>query len=659
MTGLSNNSYACDQTSIVINNAIDNGDGTYTYTVTICLGISPNWGASGDLTITVGGANIISSSTSSVSTTYTYCDEPLLFNGQGCQVNSMGQPPVGGNLITTTATGSVGVMNGDLVISNSGDPLAPGDINGPSGDCADCGNGNQVCFQVTFTTDAPITNAQLNGAEDQGSDCGNPTCCPNEIDTTVPPLQPGGCTPPTASFSSNSPQCVGSTFNFTNTGSSGGGNYTYAWTFAMGTPSTSTSENPSGISWSSTGDFDVELVVCLSSDNTCCATVLQSITLNPNPTVTLTGVDETCAGVCDGSATSNVTGGTPNYNYVWSSGPTTSAVSGICDGSYALTVTDQNGCTGDATVVIAAGPSPTSGFTVSGSGCVSSNNFSFTNIGSSGGGVSIAWDFGDGSGTSTANNPSYSYATCGTFTVTQTITEGGCDAVSTQDITVLCEPVLAVVPTDESCAGACDGALNLTPSGGLSPYTYSWSNGPTTQDQTGLCSGNYTVTVTGNNGCTAVITGTVAAGGATPTAGFTYNGNQCLTGNSYDFVNTGTTAAGGATFDWDFGDGMGSSTAEDPSYTYTSTGTYTVTQIVILAGCSATASIIIVVNPDPSAAIIGVDESCPGACDGTADLTPSGGTPGYTYSWGGGETSQDLSGLCAGTYDVTVTDVMM
>ena len=145
---------ACDQTTINVTSAIDNGDGTYTYTATICLAIDPNWGATGSITLTADG-NIISSSTSSVSTTYSYCDAPLPCNGSNClTVNGtvMGCPPAGGNIINTTCSAGVMTGGGTLSISPSGCDLAPGDL---AGSCADCGNPSALCFDVTFTTDAP------------------------------------------------------------------------------------------------------------------------------------------------------------------------------------------------------------------------------------------------------------------------------------------------------------------------------------------------------------------------------------------------------------------------------------------------------------------------------------------------------------------------
>ncbi|MBL4733855.1 MAG: PKD domain-containing protein, partial [Flavobacteriales bacterium] len=482
---------------------------------------------------------------------------------------------------------------------------------------------------------------------------------------TLPPPPPA-CTPPTAGFTDDGPHCEGTGFAFTNTGSTGSvmGSpvFTYSWTFTGGTPATSTDENPTGIVWSTAGTYSVTLDVCESADPTCCATITQSITVSAPPVGVVTGTDESCLGLCDGAADLTPSGGTGPYTYAWSNLSTSQDLTGLCSGTYTVTITDAAGCITTASVIIAPGSGPTAGFTFSGSTCLTSNSFAFINIGTPGlnmGGPTFAWDFGDGIGTSTAEDPTYSYGSCGAFTVTQTVTENGCSASATQTITVTCPPVLAITPTDESCTGACDGALNLTPSGGVTPYTYAWSNGATTQDQTSLCAGTYTVTVTDASGCVSIISGVVGTVGTTVLASFTYNGNQCLTGNSFVFTNTGTPDnMGNPTFSWDFGDGVGTSTLENPIYTYTTTGTFTVTQTVTdISGCFATATVTVIVYPEPAAVIVGIDESCPGACDGSADLTPSGGTAPYAYLWSNGATTQDLSGLCAGTYNVTITDL--
>ena len=59
-----------------------------------------------------------------------------------------------------------------------------------------------------------------------------------------------------------------------------------------------------------------------------------------------------CNGACDGTATANPVGGTPGYTYLWSTGAITPGITGLCPGSYTVTVTDANLCTNSGTVVI-------------------------------------------------------------------------------------------------------------------------------------------------------------------------------------------------------------------------------------------------------------------------------------------------------------------
>ena len=174
---------------------------------------------------------------------------------------------------------------------------------------------------------------------------------------------------------------------------------------------------------------------------------------------------------------------------------------------------------------------------------------------------------------------------------------------------------------------------SATGAGGTTPYTYNWSGGlGAGANHPNLCPGTYTVTVVDANGCSVSNSATVSAG-SSASAGFLYNGNQCLTGNNYIFTNTGTS---GVTYSWDFGDGLGTSTLENPSYTYSSAGTYIVTQTVTNGSCSETATLTIVVNPGPSVTASGVNASCNGVCDGSVTATASGGTPGYNYNWDNG-----------------------
>ncbi|MBL4653585.1 MAG: PKD domain-containing protein, partial [Flavobacteriales bacterium] len=465
---------ACDGGSLNITNATDNGDGTYTYTVNFCIGLSPNWDVTTGFTFDVGGANIISTSTSSLTNTYTYCDGGLSFNGQNCESgNVMGAGPAGGTMTTVSPTANGSVMGGSLTFSSgSNPPFAPNDAVGSfDADCGDCGNPNNFCFNVTFTTDAQITSTTVTGAE--GGAC-------NYTDTSPPPLSPpAGCADlPTASFSTSGGPCEGDSYSFSNTGSSGttmgAPLYTYAWTFPSGSPSSSTDEDASGVVWASDGSYDVELTICDVDDATCCATTVQTINVGAIPILTATPTDETCAGLADGSIDLSVSGGTGSYSYSWDNGAGTGQdPSGLAPGTYTVVVTDDNsGCIVQISAVIAAGPGPVAALTATGSGCVSSNSFSFDGTGSTPdpggmGGPTYDWDFDDGNTSSGTNDSqTHSFTTAGTFNVSVTVTDGACSSTATTSVTVIANITLTAVPTPESCDGVNDGSIDLTVTGG-------------------------------------------------------------------------------------------------------------------------------------------------------------------------------------------------
>ncbi|WP_316797612.1 SprB repeat-containing protein, partial [Pedobacter agri] len=87
------------------------------------------------------------------------------------------------------------------------------------------------------------------------------------------------------------------------------------------------------------------------------------------------------------------------------------------------------------------------------------------------------------------------------------------------------------VVTNIACNGGSNGSINLTPSGGTSPYTFNWGGGITTEDRTGLAAGTYTVIITDVNGCTATVNATVTQP-ATAVSGTTVVTNIACNGGS-------------------------------------------------------------------------------------------------------------------------------
>src|SRR4030095_10564534 len=209
-----------------------------------------------------------------------------------------------------------------------------------------------------------------------------------------------------------------------------------------------------------------------------------------------------------------------------------------------------------------------------------------------------------------------------------------------------------------SCAGP-TGSIDINVTGGTSPYTFSWT-GPggfneTSEDVNNLLAGAYTVTITDANSCS--ITNTITVGQAantlvqTPTV---VDASCAGPTGSIDIAVTGGTSP--YTFSWT-GPGGFNETSEDISNLVA--GGYTVT-IPDANGCTITNTSTVgqaanTLNQTPTV----TDASC-AAQNGAIDLTVTGGTLPYTYSWTGQGTftasSEDINTLGAGDYTVTVTD---
>lgn len=211
-----------------------------------------------------------------------------------------------------------------------------------------------------------------------------------------------------------------------------------------------------------------------------------------------------------------------------------------------------------------------------------------------------------------------------------------------------------------SCNGFSDGSISIEIVGGTSPYNYQWSNGMTTDEITNVTAGDYTLTVTDDNGCiidtTITLTEPTVLSQNSASSTFASGDNISCFGasdGSIDYAVSGGSPA--YTIIWDNGE-----TTEDLNgLTF---GTYSVTATDI-NGCSIDTTITLI-EPDPLTQTItsptyfsGDNISCNGDNDGSIDYSISGGSPGYSFAWNNGETIEDISNLSAGTYQVTVSDI--
>lgn len=377
--------------------------------------------------------------------------------------------------------------------------------------------------------------------------------------------------------------------------------------------------------------------------NGCKITAAIVITEPTAITASITSTDESCIGLCDGSADLTVSGGTIPYTYQWSNGVTTQdQIGALCSGTYTITVIDGNSCMTTSVVTISSLAASIVGSNISCNG-LCNGSVDFTVTGGSGA-YTYSWSNG-------ATTEDLTASLCsGTYTAT--VKDANNCVVSTA--VIITEPTAitnTIVSTNAKCNGICDGSADLTPGGGTGAYTYNWSNGVTTQNQTGtLCAGTYTATVKDANNCLTTSSVTITEPATVLTVTITSSNVNCF-GNCSGSADL-TPSGGTATYTYSWSNGI---TTQDQTGTLCA-GIYTATT-KDANNCAIVSSVTIV---EPTALVVNIDtitkESVVGACDGAFSISVSGATVPYSYSWSSGAITQDLTSLCNGIYTVTVTD---
>lgn len=378
-----------------------------------------------------------------------------------------------------------------------------------------------------------------------------------------------------------------------------------------------------------------------------------SVSVTPNPG----SFCPTSPGV---NLTSTVTGGVGAYSYIWTRSGTNVGTNANLfansAGAYTLTVNDGLSSSCPAVVVNVPVNVVTVTPTIADSDidCNSAGNGTAT-VTVVGGAFPYTYSWSPAGGnqaTATGLGP-------GTYTVTVT-DAGGCTATASTTITqpLAVNPTLSAL-THVACNGEASGAADISVTGGTGQYSYSWSNGTTTQDIEAVTAGTYTVTVTDANGCTATLSVTITQPGALVPliTGVVFNTTNvsCFGGSD----GSATVNVSGGTLPYQFNWSNGST---NPTANSLSAGSVSVL-ITDGNGCTANASTVLT---EPDSLYGQIDSlsqyfglfniSCNGASDGAIDLSVTGGTGPYTYLWSNSATTQDISGVPAGIYSVIITD---
>ncbi|HLF62811.1 MAG TPA: choice-of-anchor V domain-containing protein [Saprospiraceae bacterium] len=350
----------------------------------------------------------------------------------------------------------------------------------------------------------------------------------------------------------------------------------------------------------------------------------------------------TCAGAGDGQISIDASGGTGDVFYEWSNGATSPTITGLEAGDYTVTVTDENGCTTVANYTITE-PAVLIG-TITGTMSLACFGDATGALQVQGGGGVPAYSFLWSNG---STNQTLTNLNAGNYSVTVT-DANGCTASSFAQITQPPQLLPNATATGESAPGEMDGTATSTPTGGTGDYTFLWSTGEMTAMITGLAVGTYTVTVTDENGCTAMQTVAVTGVNCTLLLEASVTHVLCFGEASGTAQVNIIGATGPVDILWSNGD----TTA---SISNLIAGMYSV-MVTDSSGCIATADVIIGQPEMLASACSVMGETMDGANDGSISCMASGGVMPYAFDWSNGDTTSTIIDLAPMTYFLTITD---
>ncbi len=495
---------------------------------------------------------------------------------------------------TVTATDQFGCTATAQRVVNASPPLVPV-VGGPLEICI--GGTALIAVNGTFDNYKWSTGATTSGIS--ASTTGNYTVTVTNADgcsgTATHPLLVGtGLSPQITA----APYLCNGQINL----SAGAGFSTYVWTNNAGT---------SGITVTTSGNYAVTV-----TDNTgCTGTALLNVTIPTPPGVSIGGNTDLCAG-----QTTQLSA-TPGYvTYAWSSGQNTPTITAGANGAFAVTVTDNFGCTAFASIGVTIYPPIMPAIVGPAAICQNANAT-----------LSVNSNFAQYLWSNGLTTPTISVLQSGSYLVTVTDLIG-CTAIAAHGLTVNPAPQ----PVLQQNIYDCDGQIDLTASSGFS--NYSWSTGSATAAAVATVSGNYVVTVADAIGCTGTETIAVVIP-ADPVVTIATAQPFCLGGS-------GQLQASGS-----FSNYIWSSGQATTGITVNLAGNYSVT-VTDQFGCTATSTTAVAVLPLPQPVVQGPPEMCAGA---SFPLSVNGGI--FTqFSWSDGSTGATTNISFPGNYTVTVTD---
>ena len=588
-----NSQTICAGQSVTLTATPSSGGGTYTWTS------NPPGFTANTQSITV-----------SPSTTTTYS---CSYNVSGCIASNSGTVTV--NAVPTLSVNSTTICAGQSATLNATASLTGGSYSWTSSPAGFTSANQSVTLSPSSTTTYSCTYT-LNGCP--ASSTGVITVNPN----------------PVPSASNNGPYCAGATINLSSNGGS-----TYSWSGPNGF--SSITQNPT-INPSTSANSGIYTVTVTSNNCTAVTTTSVNILANPIPNLNTNG--PVCAGTslsinCNNGVAWSWNG--PNGFVTSTQNNVLNPVSVLSSGTYSITITDANGCTGNGTINVIVNPIPVINVTAP----PICTGFSGTLTAS--GASTYFWS--PGTTPSTGATVSANPASTTNYTVTG-LDANGCIGTTTVALVVNPNLTINTSPSDTICQGS-SAVLTANTSG---TATFTWSPGGQTGSSISVSpTSNTTYTVNGVDaiGCTGTTTLSISV---SPTMTVSAVADSANCNNQCDGqANITVLPASGNfanyTYQWS------SNVSNSATATSLCAGTYSV-NVTDAAGCQNTITVV-VAQPTPlTANISGTDVLCFGGTNGAVAVTASGGTGSYSYSWNNSVNSPSQGNLPAGTYSVIISD---
>ncbi len=342
----------------------------------------------------------------------------------------------------------------------------------------------------------------------------------------------------------------------------------------------------------------------------CAGSSTVNVTVNPIPVVSVTPASTICAGT---NKTLTASGAS---SYLWSNGATTASitVSPSVNTTYSVTGTTAS-CSGSNSTAVNVNPAPLVTSSSTAIGCFGGTNGTASAVASGGTpGYDYSWNTLPVQNTSTATGLS-----SGSYTVTVT-DANGCTATNSQSVSTPIVLTSSANVTNTTC-GFSNGAIDMTPSGGTAPYSYSWTpGGASSQNLSGIAGGSYSVLITDANGCIHSNTFSVGTSGTAPSSPASVSGNDFICKGAFGISYSVAPVAGATSYVWSvpsgatIGSGQGTTNLSINFSATQASGTVCVYASNICGNSAPVCKTLTVVTAKPGmpASISGQSTSCAG-----------------------------------------------